>query len=202
MMVFSGRHLEHSTWSLLDDVWLFSLDDEQWIQVKAASPIERAYTSVVTIGKDLWFFGGYFKPNQASNGYVYDDVVNGKLTMTDEETSIRYYHGVETTDEPTPPLRYNHRAVLYKDCMIIFGGTYQSQRGDLWVYNTTEAITRELATNNMPIDIETMVYVLGAFIVTIILILFFLLIRWRRMDQRAVSQIESIFFLLLMLFDS
>uniref|UniRef100_K3WHR7 RING-type domain-containing protein n=1 Tax=Globisporangium ultimum (strain ATCC 200006 / CBS 805.95 / DAOM BR144) TaxID=431595 RepID=K3WHR7_GLOUD len=213
LLVFSGRHLEYSTWTLLNDVWLFGIEQNQWIPVSSSSTLARAYTSVISINPlGMWFFGGYYKPRTGTNGYVYDDVVMGKFSLdksSDSTTtgvnadpamlmsqglsttsapvtsaSMKVYYGVINSKLTSPTLRYNHRAAAWKDCMVIHGGSYQNQRGDIWIYNTTNARLQEESSTVLPMDIETLIYVLGGFIVSIITILIILLIRWRRVDRR------------------
>lgn len=218
LLVFSGRHLEYSTWTLLDDVWLFAIEQNQWISVASSSAVARAYTSMVSINAmDMWFFGGYYKPRLGTNGYVYDDVVMGKFVLdklSDTTTtstvnadasmltpqalsspsssvasaSMNVYRGVINSKVESPPLRYNHRAAVWQDCMVIHGGSYQSQRGDVWIYNTTTARLREESSTGLPMDIETLIYILGGFIVSIITILMILLVRWRRIDRHNVRE--------------
>lgn len=227
LVVFSGRRLEYSTWTLLDDTWLYAIEQNQWVPATSASAIARAYTSLVSINSmDMWFFGGYYKPKQGPNGYVYDDVVMGKFALnklhSDSTTtapatstpnnnvittninmltpqaiatpalpvisaSLKMYYGLTSTQDVSPPLRYNHRATAWKSCMVVHGGSYQSQRGDIWMYNTTSARLREESAVALPMDVETLVYVLGGFIVSIITILMILLVRWRRVDRHHVS---------------
>ncbi|GMF30262.1 unnamed protein product [Phytophthora fragariaefolia] len=167
LLAFSGRHLLLSSWTLLDDVWVYNFNTSVWTAVTPSSDVPRAYTSiVVTQGVDMWFFGGYYKPQQSSSGYVYDDIVLGKFNMKNMGMQAR--HAVIDSDAASPPLRYNHRAALWRgDSMVIHGGSYQSQLGDVWVYNTTNAVTTEVTNNNLPLDPESLVYVLGAFIVTL-----------------------------------
>ncbi|KAI9986532.1 hypothetical protein PInf_025482 [Phytophthora infestans] len=131
----------------------------------------------------MWFFGGYYKPQKSSSGYVYEDIVLGKFDFENRKMEAR--HAVTESDSASPPLRYNHRAALWRgDSMVIHGGSYQSQLGDVWVYNTTNAVTTDAATSTLPIDPESLVYVLGAFIVTVVFVLLALLVRWRRADRR------------------
>ncbi|EGZ30747.1 hypothetical protein PHYSODRAFT_295425 [Phytophthora sojae] len=166
LLAYSGRHLLMSSWTLLDDIWAYNFNSNAWMAVTPSSDVPRAYTSIVTTkGLDMWFFGGYYKPQQSSSGYVYDDVVLGKFDLKNMAMEAR--HAVIESDEASPPLRYNHRAALWReDTMVIHGGSYQSQLGDVWVYNTTNAETTEISNNTLPLDPESLVYVLGAFIVT------------------------------------
>lgn len=196
LLVFSGRHLQRSGWSVLDDMWLFDFTSSKWIAVKPSAQVQRAYTSVVTIDDSMWFFGGYYRPPQGTSGFVFDDVVRGKVsvegataTSSSSTASMDVEYGVVTS--ATPPLRYSHRAVLWKSCMVVFGGSYQSPRGDLWVYNTTNAATKVPLTARLPMNVETLVYVLGCFILAIILALVALVVRWRRLDRQNVRSAVS-----------
>ncbi|OWZ23418.1 hypothetical protein PHMEG_0001721 [Phytophthora megakarya] len=184
MLAYSGRHLLFSSWTLLNDVWLYDFSQNKWISITSTADVPRAYTSIVTTeGNNIWFFGGYYKPQQSSSGYVYDDIVLGQFNFKDAVMEAR--RAVIETDTASPPLRYNHRAALWReDSMVIHGGSYQNQLGDVWVYNTTNAVTSDASANRMPIDPESLVYVLGAFIVTVVFVLLALLIRWRRADRR------------------
>ncbi|KAG7402026.1 hypothetical protein PHYBOEH_007240 [Phytophthora boehmeriae] len=131
----------------------------------------------------MWFFGGYYKPQQSPSGYVYDDIVLGQFDLKNMAMDAR--HAVLNSKAASPPLRYNHRAALWhRDTMIIYGGSYQSQLGDVWVYNTTNSLTTAAAPNSLPLDPASLVYVLGAFIVTVVFVLLVLLLRWRRADRR------------------
>ncbi|KAG6619258.1 Ras guanine nucleotide exchange factor F [Phytophthora cinnamomi] len=186
LLAYSGRHLLLSSWTLLDDIWVYNFNNNEWSSVTPSSDVPRAYTSIVTTnGVNMWFFGGYYKPQQSSSGYVYDDIVLGKFDLQNMVMQAR--HAVIGNDEASPPLRYNHRAALWRgDSMVIHGGSYQSQLGDVWVYNTTNAETTEVTNNTLPLDPESLVYVLGAFIVTVVFVLLVLLLRWRRADRRNV----------------
>lgn len=223
LVAFSGRRLEFSSWTLQDDTWLYSIEQNQWLYVASSSAIARAYTSLVSINAmDMWFFGGYYKPKQGPNGYVYDDVVAGKITLnkllssdsssgasltnsdvnrfTPQSLAIaspvvsatmKMYYGLTNTQLEAPALRYNHRAAVWKSCMVIHGGSYQTQRGDVWLFNTTNARLREEVGATLPMDVETLVYVLGGFIVSILTILLILLVRWRRVDRHQVRTLSA-----------
>ncbi|POM69063.1 hypothetical protein PHPALM_14692 [Phytophthora palmivora] len=184
MLAYSGRHLLFSSWTLLKDVWLYDFSQNEWMNIKPTADVPRAYTSIVTTeGSNMWFFGGYYKPQQSSSGYVYDDIILGKFDFNNKIMEAR--RAVIETDDLSPPLRYNHRAALWRgDSMVVHGGSYQNQLGDVWVYNTTNAVTTEASTNTLPLDPESLVYVLGAFIVTVVFVLLVLLLRWRRADRR------------------
>ncbi|DBA04785.1 TPA: hypothetical protein N0F65_004422, partial [Lagenidium giganteum] len=195
LVVFSGRHLEKSTWNLIDDVWLFSLDELVWVQAARSAPVQRAYTSIVVVNSTMWFFGGYYRPNKGTNGYVYDDVIAAKISVdnssadsgsniSDWKASMKFYHSVARSKERSPALRYNHRAFLWGSSMVIYGGSYEVQRGDVWAYNTTGAVLAEEVADVLPYNVETLIYVLGGFIVSIMMMLFCLLVRWRRIDRR------------------
>ncbi|TYZ64264.1 hypothetical protein PybrP1_003129 [[Pythium] brassicae (nom. inval.)] len=224
LVVFSGRRLELSSWTLLADMWIYAIGQNQWIPVSSTSSLARAYTSMVSLSPTwTWFFGGYYKSSQGPNGYVYDDVVSAKLALArlgdssggagataviDPDpsrltpqshsvanavvsASVKMYFGVPNTQMPAPLLRYNHRAAGWRDCMVIHGGSYQTQRGDVWIFNVSGAYVREETAAAMPMDVETLVYVLGGFIVSIITVLMILLVRWRRIDrQHRLEQLE------------
>ncbi|KAG1711719.1 hypothetical protein DVH05_008965 [Phytophthora capsici] len=187
LLAYSGRHLLFSSWTLLDDVWIYDFSNNVWKSIVPSTDVPRAYTSIVTTqGSKMWFFGGYYKPQQSSSGYVYDDIVLGKFDF--DKLTMEARQVVIETDTAAPPLRYNHRAALWReDSMVIYGGSYQTQLGDMWVYNTTNAVTTSAATNTLPLDPESLVYVLGAFIITVVFVLLALLFRWRRADRRNVS---------------
>lgn len=215
LVAFSGRRLELSSWTLLSDMWVYTIAQNQWIPVSSTSPLARAYTSMVSLSPTwTWFFGGYYKPSQGPNGYVYDDVVAAKLALTRlggsgdgavinpdpsrltpqthsvpnavVAASVKMYLGVPNPQQASPLLRYNHRAATWRGCMVIHGGSYQTQRGDVWVFNASSATVREETAAAMPMDVETLVYVLGGFIVSIVAILMILLVRWRRIDRQHV----------------
>lgn len=197
LLVFSGRHLGDTTWTLLNDLWLFSFKTNTWIQVVINITIGRAYTSLVlTHGTQMWFFGGYYKLSQAAaNGFVYQDVVSGKITMDTGSSGLgsvsaamTVYRGVVDVNAAVPPLRYNHEAALWKDNMVIHGGSYQTQRGDIWMYNTTSAVLQKQSESPLSMDMQSLVYVLAGFVIAIIILLLLLLIRWRGIDRRNVSK--------------
>ncbi|KAJ0405550.1 hypothetical protein P43SY_009599 [Pythium insidiosum] len=202
LLVFSGRYLVAKSWALLGDVWVFSLRTQRWTAVELSARIQRAYTSLVmtpgvnNVATQMWFFGGYYKPVQGANGYVYDDVVNGQLSLERDvgrvdgalsKGSMKLYHALVGRSEFSPPLRYNHRAVLWKDGMIIHGGSYQTQRGDVWLYNLTTAVLRDDVSSSLHLDVDTLVYVLGALVLAILLLLVALVVRWRRIDRRNIE---------------
>lgn len=197
LLVFSGRHLGDTTWTLLNDLWLFSFKTSTWIQVDINIIIGRAYTSLVmTHGTQMWFFGGYYKLSQAAaNGFVYQDVVSGKIIVDTDASGSGYvsaamtvYRGVVNANAVVPPLRYNHEAALWKDTMVIHGGSYQTQRGDIWIYNTTSAVLQKQSESPVSMDMQSLVYVLAGFVIAIIILLLLLLIRWRGIDRRNVSK--------------
>ncbi|TMW55943.1 hypothetical protein Poli38472_008591 [Pythium oligandrum] len=194
LLVFSGRQLVASTWTLLGDAWVFSLTKQEWSAVSLSARMQRAYTSMVMTNTNdmphMWFFGGYYKPQQSTNGYVYDDIVNGHLAIKkqidgDVQTAkMTLFHASSWPDYEAPPLRYNHRAALWRDTMLLHGGSYQTQRGDVWMYNLTASVMTEELSSKIPVDIATLVYVLGGLLFAIILLLIGLLVRWRRIDRR------------------
>lgn len=209
LLVFSGRHLAQSqskaTWSVLDDLWLFDLASRRWVSVEAsaAGVPPRAYTAVVSIGSSMWFFEGYYRPPQSASGYVFDDVVRCSVTidtargdshmMDALSASVAVEAAVVTS--ATPSLRYNHAAALWRDSMVVFGGSYQIPRSDVWVFNATGVETREpssAALNRLPMGVETLVYVLGGFTLTIIAALLVLIVRWRRIDRQNVRASSSL----------
>jgi N-acetylneuraminic acid mutarotase len=204
LLVFSGRHLTQAqskaTWSVLSDLWLFDLASNRWASVEpsAAGVPPRAYTSVISIGSSMWFFGGYYRPPQSASGYVFDDVV--RCTVTVDKTSGNN-HELDTLSAAVdvkaawamavgPSLRYNHAAARWgEDKMVIFGGSYQIPRSDVWVFNSTGVEMRDPSSSTLtrlPMGVETLVYVLGGFILTIIAALLVLIVRWRRIDRQNV----------------
>lgn len=207
-LVFSGRHLNtqsdaKSSWRVLDDLWLFDFSSKLWTIVtpSGADVPPRAYTSIVSIGSSMWFFAGYYRPPQSASGYVFDDVVRGAIevnTDTSNNTnqlpiSASVDVEVAVLNSEAPTLRYNHAAALWRnDCMVIFGGSYQIPRGDVWVLNVSQTETREpaaAALSRLPMGVETLVYVLGGFILTIIVALLVLIVRWRRIDRQNVRSL-------------
>ncbi|GMF15905.1 unnamed protein product [Phytophthora lilii] len=156
LLAYSGRHLLFSTWTLLDDIWVYDFGNNMWTSVIPSSDVPRAYTSIVTTkGVNMWFFGGYYKPQKSSSGYVYDDIILGKFDLNNMVMEAR--RAVIESDVASPPLRYNHRAALWRgDSMVIHGGSYQSQLGDVWVFNTTNAETTDVTTNTLPLDPESL----------------------------------------------
>lgn len=204
LLVFSGRHLTQAqskaTWSVLSDLWLFDLASSRWVSVEpsAAGVPPRAYTSVISIGSSMWFFGGYYRPPQSASGYVFDDVMRCTVTVdrasgdnheldalsASVDVKAAYYLALG------PSLRYNHAATRWgEDKMVIFGGSYQIPRNDVWVFNATGVDMRDPSSSTLtrlPMGVETLVYVLGGFILTIIAALLVLIVRWRRIDRQNV----------------
>ncbi|CEG48142.1 conserved hypothetical protein [Plasmopara halstedii] len=183
LLVYSGRHLLFSSWTLLDDAWVYDLRVNEWLSITPSTYVPRAYTSIVTTkGSNMWFFGGYYKPQQSSSGYVYDDIVLGEFDFQKMELEAR--HVITRSDDASPSLRYNHQATIWRgDSMVIHGGSYQSQLGDVWVFNTTNAVTIDANMNKLPLDPESLAYMLGAFILVIIFVLLAVIFRWRRADR-------------------
>lgn len=183
LLVYSGRQLLYSSWSLLDDAWVYDFNLDEWVKITLSTKVPRAYTSIVTTkGSNMWFFGGYYKSRQSSSGYVYEDIVLGEFNL--EKMEMKARHAVIESDDASPPLRYNHQASLWRgDSMVIHGGSYQSQLGDVWVFNTTNAVTTDAEISSLPLNPESLVYILGAFILLVILVLVAVFIRWRRADR-------------------
>lgn len=200
LLVYSGRHLQQSTWSALDDTWLYSISEKRWIKVQSSSSIPRMYTSIITTGdKNFWFFGGYYRPLHTMSGYVFDDTVSGELninsgsasdssitaTPVTKGVSMKLYTAVGGINSAIPPLRYNHQAVVWNEAIVVYGGSYQTVRGDVWSYNTTLAVLSQ-DMNMFSKKITSLIYILGGLIAVIVVILLLLLLRWRQVDQRNV----------------
>nr|CCA15199.1 conserved hypothetical protein [Albugo laibachii Nc14] len=204
LLVYSGRHLQQTSWSMLDDTWLYSLSENRWIRVQSSSTTPRMYTSIVTTGDtDFWFFGGYYRPVHTMSGYVFDDTVSGELNIrldsdsdssilkkgsalarpTTKGASMKLYTAVAGMNRATPPLRYNHQAVAWNEAIVVYGGSYQTVRGDVWSYNTTNAVLLE-DVDMFPKKITSLIYFLGGLIAVIVVMLLLLLLRWRQVDQR------------------
>ncbi|OQS07307.1 hypothetical protein THRCLA_00681 [Thraustotheca clavata] len=132
MVLFGGRCLtKDDGWALLGDTWLFSFRTSTWKQVQIEPAFKRAYTSMVTVNNTMWLFGGYFKSDYSTNGYVYDDTI---LATLSNATLTQYYKNNESEDgKELPSVRYLHRAVEYQGKMVIYGGRFQRALGDIWV---------------------------------------------------------------------
>ncbi|OQR96772.1 hypothetical protein ACHHYP_13614 [Achlya hypogyna] len=140
MAIFGGRQLtKDDGWALLDDLWLFSFETHVWRKLDGEPAFKRAYTSMVTVNSSLWLFGGYFKSDYSTNGYVYDDTIQATLS---QGPSTQFYKNNDTDpDQSFPTVRYLHRAVEWSGKMIVSGGRFQRALGDLWV--------QELEPSNM-----------------------------------------------------
>lgn len=59
LLVFSGRHFDGSDWILLNDLWLFAINTNEWLSVDMSLSLGRAYTSlIITRDTHMWFCGG------------------------------------------------------------------------------------------------------------------------------------------------
>ncbi|KDO30860.1 hypothetical protein SPRG_04762 [Saprolegnia parasitica CBS 223.65] len=139
MVIFGGRQLtKDDGWALLDDIWLFSFETHAWTQVHSTPAFKRAYTTMVTVDNDMWLFGGYFKSDYSTNGYVYDDTVHTRLSGT--HTQFSKNNETDTMDEGYPSVRYLHRAVAWQGKMVVFGGRFQHTLGDMWVQDLNASL--------------------------------------------------------------
>ncbi|DAZ93295.1 TPA: hypothetical protein N0F65_012461 [Lagenidium giganteum] len=198
LLVVSGRRWDQHAWSLLDDVWLFSFDERVWLPVTTSSSLQRAYTSVIVQDSTMWLFGGYYRPDQGQNGYVFNDVVSGNVTMinsTARTASMELVQHSMSSRRNSPLLRYDHHAVLWQHQMIIHGGSFQAEFGDVWSFALRNASFQQ------PVPTETtdksdllLIYIGTGVLFLASLLLVGWCIRWHFRSQRQFDRARQLGF--------
>lgn len=155
LLLFSGRQLNGTQWTLLRDLWLFSFDESVWIPIEMSLNIGRVHTSlIITQNLEFWFFGGcytltadgrcdhvsyglnrgsvYFSTPSASGSSTTGNAVSAYVTMYAKAWSESVVY--------SPMTEFNHRAVQWKDSMLVHGGSIddETQVGHIWEFSMAD----------------------------------------------------------------
>ncbi|WP_445637190.1 Galactose oxidase [Nostoc sp. DSM 114161] len=116
MIVFAGEN--NDTFETLNDIHLLDLESWTWIQpqVSGEIPTKRSFHSAVLAEDKMLVWGGY---QQAKDGgYIFSDVDVHIL-------NLKTWHWSRITPNGTPPSpRSHHSAALFKNKLLIDGGSY------------------------------------------------------------------------------
>ena len=122
-----------------NDFFVYNVDTNKWKEIGTndipPSPRDR-HVSVIH-GRSIFIFGGYDGFNRVNDFYEYNiDYNSWQEVLTNEND------GREPNLPPSP--RHSHSAVVFKDCLYIFGGYDGSYKNDFhkfnFVKNTWEVI--------------------------------------------------------------
>ncbi len=112
------------------DLWLFSLEDANWSQVKAegTGPDPRGHCSATRVGDKVYVFGGY-----GGYGQAYNDL--WVLHIGGQDKQYRWEQLTESIQGTGPSPRFDHSAFVFPvtpnsdtyDKLLIMGGRDLSQ---------------------------------------------------------------------------
>ncbi|CAK4451122.1 unnamed protein product [Aphanomyces euteiches] len=132
MVVFSGRHIQDSTWILLSDAWMIPLDAVApvWTPLTVNAPFSRIFTGVVTTSlTNLWFFGGFSMNSQRSNyGVAFSNTLFANASSV---PSVVLANDLSTSDTTGPSARFGHGMAVWNNNVIIYGGMFLKCLGDV-----------------------------------------------------------------------
>jgi len=100
------------------------------------SPRDR-HVSIVH-DNTFYVFGGFDGTSRVNDFYAFDlsSYHNASSPSTNNANSCQYWRKIRPSQHNTPPSpRHSHSAVVYKDCMYIFGGYDGSYRSDFQSFN-------------------------------------------------------------------
>jgi len=116
-----------------DDLWRFDAHESTWskVQTSGSKPPSLQEHSLVEYRDQLYLFGGQVSASQQEENFWRLDLATMSWQTLTQRSSRKFgaYLG--------PTNRRSHSAVIYKDCMYVFGG-YEDLRGSsgqLWQYD-------------------------------------------------------------------
>ncbi|CAK4383808.1 unnamed protein product [Aphanomyces euteiches] len=169
MVVFSGRHIQDSTWILLSDAWMIPLDAVApvWTPLTVNAPFSRIFTGVVTTSlTNLWFFGGFSMNSQRSNyGVAFSNTLFANASSV---PSVVLANDLSTSDTTGPSARFGHGMAVWNNNVIIYGGMFLKCLGDVWLRNTSFVPSDAMSSsaNHLPIAFDPLVLVLSLALLT------------------------------------
>lgn len=127
--IFGGRF---GNLPLDDDVWRFDPHHNQWSQLSTRGhrPPSLQEHSLVEYGDHLYMFGGQISSTNSQGCFWRLDLVSLEWNLLSQPSSMFGAH-------LGPTNRRGHSAVVYSNCMYIFGGfeDFRGSSAQLWEYN-------------------------------------------------------------------
>lgn len=144
LVIFGGKQLSSggTLATMLNDVWMYSLEENMWSKW-GELPYRRMYQSFVIHESRVWMYGGFSRSTMNDQAYVYGDVV----TIDLKNTSDILQKMITVDDGDIPNVRFMHRAVMWKDSMVIHGGRFNDVQKDMWRIDLRNATLGEMDTD-------------------------------------------------------
>ncbi|EGD73673.1 hypothetical protein PTSG_05386 [Salpingoeca rosetta] len=142
LYVFGGRGGEAT---LYNDLFCFDTESRAWTAVKAGGqpPTARDFHSAATFGDKVFVFGGSMEIESKDIFTYYNDVV---VFDTTRQAWVR-----PQVSGAVPSVRWAHAAAVYKNKMIVFGGTANDvDLSDTHILTITDATVKPAAPRRKP----------------------------------------------------
>ncbi|XP_067372182.1 uncharacterized protein klhdc3l isoform X2 [Channa argus] len=132
----------------LRDFWRYSVEKQKWVQCQgkisspqAQMPTNRKGHSAVVIHSSMLVYGGYIDMKGSSQ----------EFWSLDFDTMAWSQLNGSQKGSLGPGPRHSHSAMVYQDCMYLFGGLkgLQEQR-DFWKWNSTSTMWTSLRNKSGP----------------------------------------------------
>lgn len=123
------------------DAHAYNLETNLWQEVRAQgrAPPARSGAQAVVWNGSVWFFGGYTK----KDGDYFNDVFAYEIATSS-------WVSVHTLGE-TPQRRTDHSVVLFRDSMLVFGGSDGRKRfNDMWELHLRERRWTQIMVSTAP----------------------------------------------------
>ncbi|XP_028993270.1 ras guanine nucleotide exchange factor F isoform X2 [Betta splendens] len=128
-------------------LWVFDIDKQKWVQSQekpsirqAQMPTNRKGHSAVVMGSAMLVYGGYVDIKGSSPDFWslnFDTMAWSQLS--------------ESQNSSGPGPRHNHSAVVYDNCMYLFGGLRGLRElRDFWRWNSSSHMWTSLRTKSGP----------------------------------------------------
>ncbi|MBW4673753.1 MAG: hypothetical protein KME52_06940 [Desmonostoc geniculatum HA4340-LM1] len=142
MIIFGGEH--NDTFETLNDIHLLDLESWTWIQpqIFGEIPAKRSFHTAVLAEDKMLVWGGYQEAKDG--GYIFSDVDVHIL-------NLKTWQWSQITPNGTPPApRSHHSVVLFKNKLLIDGGSYDIYAAlkDLHLLDITNMCWINIQVNN------------------------------------------------------
>ncbi|KAF0720495.1 hypothetical protein AaE_010312 [Aphanomyces astaci] len=148
MVVFSGRHIFDTRWTILNDAWMLPLTSgslPSWTRLTANHPFNRILSGVVATDSGyLWFFGGFaFDTTTQREGVAFADALAAEgsllpwVNMVEDSSPVQneYAGPLNYDDMDGPSARFGHRMSVWNGNVVVYGGRFVQCLGDVWLRN-------------------------------------------------------------------
>ncbi|ETV85181.1 hypothetical protein, variant 3 [Aphanomyces astaci] len=150
MIVFSGRHIVNTRWSILSDAWVLPLSTSGealpiWTQLTVSRPFGRILSGMVAIDSShMWLFGGFAFDSQMQ-AVAFSDTLAADVSLVPivslktVSTQTAHAEGSSVNVNNGPRARFGHRMSVWKGNVVVYGGRIVQCLGDVWLRNASLA---------------------------------------------------------------